>query len=123
MNFQNKYLWLIVAIGILIAILTIILQHEKLKFASSQIDALRVSNGQLEQQLQTANDENKHLRDMMEMAYDALERIKKQMEQAKHDSDERNAKIDNADSDWLVCPLPNDVRDAFADYCDSDREN
>ena len=123
MNSQNKCLWLIVAIGIVIAILTIILQHEKLKFASSQIDALRISNGQLEQQLQIANDENKHLRDMMEMAYDALERIKKQMEQAKHDSDERNAKIDNADSDWLVCPLPSDVRDAFADYCDSDREN
>lgn len=87
---------------------------------------LELSNEKLEvveAALRNSEAENQKLRELITRANNALEEGLKQVEEAKKVNDQRMDKIDDAPSDWLQCPLPDDVREAFGAYCYSDAGN
>lgn len=113
----NKYFWIIAGVIVLILSIVFTVQHIRIKSANAEIEKLQTECAELKEALAESEQENTHLRDMMELANKALEKAVERLEQGKQEYDERNQQIDNADSDWLMCPLPDDVRNAFSDYC------
>ena len=113
----NKYFWIVAGVIALILSIVFTVQHIRIKSANAEIEKLQSKCAELEEALAESEQENIHLRDMMELANKALETAVEKLEKGKHEYDERNQQIDNADDDWLMCPLPDDVRNAFADYC------
>lgn len=113
----SKYFWIVAGVIVLILSIVFTVQHIRIKNAQSEIEKLQTECAELKEALAESERENTHLRDMMELANKALETAVEKLEQGKHEYDERNQQIDNADNDWLMCPLPDDVRDSFSDYC------
>lgn len=70
--------------------------------------------------LERSEAENARMRELVSRANQALERTLNQVEKAKEQNDDRKDKIDDAPADWLMCPLPDEVREALGDYCYSD---
>lgn len=80
--------------------------QEAANFARSEAEALRA-------RLEAAEAENAAQREILARAYEAVNRASEAVGEAAKNNAERTEKIDSADSDWLMCPLPDGVRDAF----------
>lgn len=80
--------------------------EESARIARDEAEALRA-------QLQDAEAENERMREILARAYDAVNRAGEAVEEAAKGHVERLEKIDQADGDWLLCPLPDSVRAAF----------
>ena len=80
--------------------------EESARIARSEAESLRA-------QLQDAEAENARMREILARAYDAVNRAGEAVEEAKKGHAERLEKIDQADDDWLLCPLPDSVRAAL----------
>lgn len=80
-------------------------------------EAAEIARGEAEDlraRLSAVEAENATHREILARAYDAINRASVAVEEAAMEHVERIEKIDHADSDWLMCPLPDGVRDAFA---------
>lgn len=80
--------------------------EEAARIARNEAEALRV-------RLQDAEEENARIREILARAYDAVNRAGEAVEEAAKGHVERLEKIDQADDDWLRCPLPDSVRAAL----------
>lgn len=80
--------------------------EETAKIARGEAELLRA-------QLQDAEAENARMREILARAYDAVNRAGEAVEEAAKGHAERLEKIDQADDDWLLCPLPDSVRAAL----------
>lgn len=80
--------------------------EESARIARNEAESLRV-------QLQDAEAENARMREILARAYDAVNRADEAVEDAAKGHAERIEKIDHADGDWLMCPLPDGVRAAL----------
>lgn len=80
--------------------------EEEARIARSEAESLRV-------QLQDAEEENARMREILARAYDAVNRAGEAVEEAAKGHVERLEQIDQADDDWLLCPLPDSVRAAL----------
>lgn len=80
--------------------------EESARIARGEAESLRV-------QLQDAEEENARMREILARAYDAVNRAGEAVEEAAKGHVERLEKIDRADGDWLMCPLPDGVRAAL----------
>lgn len=85
--------------------------REAAEIARSEAETLR---GRLED----VEAENAEMREILARAYEAVNRASEAVEEAATGHVERVEKIDHADGDWLMCPLPAGVRDAFRDGAD-----
>ena len=80
--------------------------QEAANFARSEAEALRA-------RLEAAESENAAQREILARAYEAVNRASEAVGEAAKSHAERIETIDSADSDWLMCPLPDGVRNAF----------
>ena len=80
--------------------------EETARIARSETEDLRA-------RLQDAEAENARMREILARAYDAVNRAGEAVEEAAKGHVERLEKIDHADDDWLMCPLPDSVRAAL----------
>ena len=85
--------------------------REAAEIARSEAETLRA-------RLEAIEAENAAQREILARAYEAVNRASEAVEEAATGHVERVEKIDHADSDWLMCPLPAGVRDAFRDGSD-----
>lgn len=85
------------------------------------LEAAETARGEAEAlrgRLEDAERENAEIREILARAYEAVSRASEAVEEAATGHVERVEKIDHADGDWLMCPLPAGVRDAFRDGAD-----
>lgn len=80
--------------------------QEAAKTARGETEALRA-------RLEAVESENAAQREILARAYEAVNRASEAVGEAAKSHAERIETIDSADSDWLVCPLPDGVRNAF----------
>ena len=59
--------------------------------------------------------ENREIREIMARANEAVSRATKAVQEAAAGHVERIEKIETVDPDWLMCPLPDELRDLFRD--------
>ena len=88
--------------------------------AQRDIQAARSENATLREALAAAQAENATLREYSMRSHDAILRATVAIQEALGKHDERRQSIDTSDPDWLVCALPDGVRDAFACHTDGD---
>lgn len=84
-------------------------------------EAAEIARGEVEDlraRLSAVEAENAAQREILASAYDAINRASLAVEEAETEHAKRIEKIDHADGDWLMCPLPDGVRDAFRDGAD-----
>lgn len=74
----------------------------------------------LRARLEAVEAENAEMREILARAYAAVNRASEAVEEAATDHVERIEKIDHVDGDWLMCPLPDGVREAFTADGDTD---
>ena len=86
----------------------------RVKQAREAAETARGEAENLRARLEAVEAENAVQREILARAYEAVNRASEAVEEAATDHVERIEKIDHADSDWLMCPLPDGVRDAFA---------
>lgn len=86
-----------------------------IKQAREAAETARCEAETLRGRLEDVEAENAELREILARAYEAVNRANEAVEEAATDHVERVEKIDHADTDWLMCPLPAGVRDAFRD--------
>lgn len=84
-----------------------------IKRANASAESARGEAESLRVQLQDAEEENARMREILARAYDAVNRAGEAVEEAAKGHAERLEQIDQADGDWLLCPLPDSVRDAL----------
>lgn len=87
--------------------------REAAEIARSEAEDLRA-------RLSAVEAENAAQREILARAYEVINRASEAVEEAATEHVERTEKIDHADSNWLMCPLPDGVRDAFTADGDSD---
>lgn len=80
--------------------------QETARLARGEAETLRIRVEALER-------ENAEIRAIMARANDAVLMATKAVEEAAGQHVERVEKIDSVDPDWLMCPLPDGVRDVF----------
>lgn len=85
--------------------------EESARIARDEAESLRV-------QLQDAEAENARMHEILTRAYDAVNRSNAALEKAAYEHVERIETINAVDPDWLVCPLPDGVREAFGGSTD-----
>lgn len=85
----------------------------KVKHAEEAARIARDEAETLRAQLQDAEAENARMREILARAYDAVNRAGEAVEEAAKGHVERLEKIEQADDDWLLCPLPDSVRAAL----------
>lgn len=88
--------------------------------AFAEIRFLRVQHDRDSERIESLERENGLLIKTLENANMALERSRVAIERAIGENNERLAKIDDANDDWLQCPLPDSVREAFTRTCHTD---
>lgn len=86
-----------------------------IKQAREAAETARCETETLRGRLEDVEAENAKLREILARAHEAVNRASKAVEEAAAGHVERVEKIDHADTDWLMCPLPDGVRDAFRD--------
>lgn len=82
--------------------------QEAAKLARSEAETLQARVEALEA-------ENREIREIMARANEAISRANLAVTEAAADHAERIEKIETVDPDWLMCPLPDGVREAFRD--------
>ena len=85
----------------------------KVKHAEDAARIARSEADDLRARLQDAEKENARMREILARAYDTVSRANAALEKAANEHVERIEKIDFVDPDWLMCPLPDGVREAF----------
>lgn len=86
--------------------------------SSCLIQQAKIARGEVEtmrSRVESLERENVEIREILARAYDAVNRASDAVEEAATGHAERIEKIDHANDDWLICPLPDGVRDAFRD--------
>lgn len=89
-----------------------------IKQAREAAETARGEAEALRGRLADAERENAEMREILARAHEAVNRASEAVEEAATGHVERVEKIDHADGDWLICPLPAGVRDAFRDGTD-----
>lgn len=89
-----------------------------IKQAREATETARIEAENLRERLEAVEAENAEMREILARAYEAVSRASEAVEEAATGHVERVEKIDHADTDWLMCPLPAGVRDAFRDGSD-----
>lgn len=82
--------------------------QEAAKLARGEAETLR-------ERVEVLERENREIREIMARANEAISRAAKAVEEAAAGHVERIEKIETVDPDWLMCPLPDGVREAFRD--------
>lgn len=82
--------------------------REAAETARGEAEALR---GRLED----AKRENAEMREILARANEAISRATKAVEEAAAEHVERIETIETVDPDWLMCPLPDELRNMFRD--------
>lgn len=82
--------------------------QEAAKLARSEAESLQARVEALER-------ENAEIREIMARANEAIGRATKAVEEAAGKHVERVETIETVDPDWLMCPLPDGVREVFRD--------
>lgn len=113
---ESTKIFIILGVIVALAIISVV-QSCKVSSLKKEVSTYKHKTEVLNDSLDVVMDENKRLREMMTKANEALEKMVQKAEETKDELDERNDKIDNANPDWLLCPLPDEVRDAFRSYC------
>jgi hypothetical protein len=90
----------------------------RVKQAREAAETARGEAETLRARLEAVEAENAAQREILARAYDAVNRASEAVEEAATGHVERVEKIDHADGDWLMCPLPDGVRGAFRDGSD-----
>lgn len=83
------------------------------KQAQNSAKNARLEAESLRARVEAIERENAEIREIMARANDAVLRATKAVEEAAGQHVERVEKIDSVDRDWLMCPLPDGVRDVF----------
>lgn len=84
--------------------------------AQRDIQAARTETSAAREALAAAQAENATLREYSRRADEAVLRATAAIQEALGTHEERRQSIDNSNPDWLMCELPDGVRDAFAGY-------
>ena len=116
---MNRPLVVVAVICAILAAVVIFVQTVRLSRMTAENERLRSENGALVDSLESERQENARLREIVERSNRALEATVRYLERSANENTKRIDAIDDADSDWLQCPLPDEVRDAFSDYCDA----
>lgn len=82
--------------------------QEAAKFARSEAETLR-------ERVEALERENREIREIMARANEAITRANLAVQEAAAGHVERIEKIETVDPDWLMCPLPDGVREVFRD--------
>lgn len=82
--------------------------QEAAKLARSEAETLRA-------RVEAVERENREIREIMARANEAVSRATKAVQEAAAGHVERIEKIETVDPDWLMCPLPDELRDLFRD--------
>lgn len=90
----------------------------RIKQAREAAETARCEAETLRGRLEDVEAENAEMREILARAHEAVNRASEAVEEAATGHVERVEKIDHADTDWLMCPLPAGVRDAFRDGTD-----
>ena len=85
----------------------------RVKQAQEAAKTARCEAETLRGRLEDVEAENAEMREILARAYEAVNRASEAVEEAAKSHAERIETIDTADPDWLVCPLPDGVRNAF----------
>lgn len=110
----------IITLGaIFVALATAGASSYKVKHAREAAEIARGEAEDLRARLSAVEAENAAQREILARAYEVINRASEAVEEAAGEHVERIGKIDHADGDWLMCPLPDGVRDAFAADGDS----
>ena len=88
--------------------------------AQRDIQAARAETSEARAALAAAQAENATLREYSMRSHAAILRATVAIQEALGKHEERRQSIDNSSPDWLMCELPDGVRDAFACYTDGD---
>ena len=88
--------------------------------AQRDIQAARAETSAAREALAAAQAENATLREYSMRSHDAVLRATVAIQEALGKHEERQQSIDTSDPNWLMCALPDGVRDAFACYTDGD---
>ena len=88
--------------------------------ARRDIQAARAETSAAREALAAAQAENATLREYSTRSHEAVLRATAAIQEALGKHEERRQSIDNSSPDWLMCALPDGVRDAFACYTDGD---
>lgn len=83
------------------------------KQAQNSAKNARLEAESLRSRVEALERENDEIREIMARANDAVLRATKAVEEAAGEHVDRVEKIDSVDPDWLMCPLPDGVRDVF----------
>lgn len=86
-------------------------------------DAARLARSEaetLQARVEALEVENREIREILARANEAVSRAAKAVEEAAAEHVERIETIETVDPDWLMCPLPDELRDVFRD--DQDRD-
>lgn len=116
---MNRPLVIVAVICAVLAAIVICVQTVRLSRMTSENERLRAENGALADSLESERQENARLREIVERSHRALEATVRYLERSANENTKRIDAIDDANSDWLQCPLPDEVRNAFSDYCDA----
>ena len=108
-----------IAYAVIFTIMSILFIYFFDKSAQEKINDARVEAEKTRIAFDAVNGENEKLREMMVKTNDAISRVIDIIEtsQVKHEERIQTIENDPAAADWLVCELPDSVRDAFRDYC------
>lgn len=108
-----------IAYAIICAIASLLFIHYFESSAQEEVNKARIEAETAKVAFETVNGENEKLREMMLKANEAVSRVLNIIEESQVKHEERIQTIENdpAAADWLVCDLPDSVRDAFRDYC------
>lgn len=83
------------------------------KQAQNSAKNARLEAETLRTRVEALERENAEIREIMARANEAINRATRAVEEAASEHVERVEKIDSVDPDWLMCPLPDGVRDVF----------
>ena len=110
----------IVIYGLVCLGLSLIIVECSRQDAQRNIQAAQAETSAAREALAAAQAENATLREYSTRSHEAVLRATAAIQEVLGKYDERRQSIDTADPDWLVCALPDGVRDAFACYTDGD---
>lgn len=80
--------------------------REAVKLARSEAETLR-------ERVEAVERENAEIREILARANEAINRANEAVMEAASDHVERIETIETVDPDWLMCPLPDELRDVF----------
>lgn len=115
---MNRTIVVFAVILAVLAVVVIAVQTVRLSRADAENVKLRAENDALENGLLVERVENERLRSIAERSNRALGDAVAKLEAAADANVARIVGIGDSPSDWLFCPLPDGVRDAFDAYRD-----